>query len=297
MTMATNRPGQSLAAWVADAVEGADGLDRPAGRLNDWVAARLPVSARGVLAGTWLGHPAHPFLVSAPIGCWTSASLLDAVGERRAAQALIGAGVLSVAPTAITGLSDWVDTSGAERRVGFVHLAVNALGTTVYASSWLARRRGHHGLGAALAVLGAALATGGGWLGGHLAYALGVGVDTNAFDAAPVDWTVVEGWPPEGGAPIRSVIGSTPLLASRQPDGVKVLADRCSHRGAPLSDGEVARGCVTCPWHGSQFSLATGQVRQGPAVVPQPTYETRAADGVIEVRRDERRALRSNATH
>jgi nitrite reductase/ring-hydroxylating ferredoxin subunit len=86
-----------------------------------------------------------------------------------------------------------------------------------------------------------------------LAYALGVGVDTNAFDAGPLDSSHLDVLAPESGAPVRSAVGPTPLLVSRQPDGVKVIADRCSHRGAPLSEGEISPGgCVTCPWHGSQ---------------------------------------------
>ncbi|MFF9509714.1 Rieske 2Fe-2S domain-containing protein [Streptomyces sp. NPDC014724] len=30
-------------------------------------------------------------------------------------------------------------------------------------------------------------------------------------------------------------------------DTVYALADRCSHLGGPLSEGDVADGCLTCP--------------------------------------------------
>lgn len=36
------------------------------------------------------------------------------------------------------------------------------------------------------------------------------------------------------------------------------LDHACTHRGGPLADGKVANGRVTCPWHGAQFDLATG---------------------------------------
>lgn len=76
-------------------------------------------------------------------------------------------------PTALTGLSDWLDTSGAERRVGLVHLASNPLATSCYALSWLARRKGHTAAGIGWSVVGAGVASMAGWLGGHLTYAMG----------------------------------------------------------------------------------------------------------------------------
>lgn len=62
-----------------------------------------------------------------PIGTWTSATLLDAVGGRdgdRAAQRLIAIGIASALPTAASGLLDRADTEPADaevRRVGVVH--------------------------------------------------------------------------------------------------------------------------------------------------------------------------------
>jgi nitrite reductase/ring-hydroxylating ferredoxin subunit/uncharacterized membrane protein len=285
-----------VAAALSARIEHAEQLDAPAERLNQALSALpIPDRLRSALSGTWLGHPVHPLLVATPIGCWTSASILDVIGQRDAARTLIGAGVISVAPTAATGLSDWLDTSGAERRVGLVHLGVNLAATAVYGASWWARRRGRHTTGIALAVLGAVAASAAGWAGGHLAYGLGVGVDTNAFGAGPIDWTELDVVVEDSGH-LRTTVGPTPVLVASDDGLVRVLADRCSHRGAPLSDGEVADGCVTCPWHGSRFDLATGNVVRGPAVVPQPVYEVRDRDGVIEVRRDEARALRGNST-
>jgi len=40
---------------------------------------------------------------------------------------------------------------------------------------------------------------------------------------------------------------------------------------------------VTCPWHGSQFDLDTGQVMRGPAVAPVRTYSARLDGGVLVV--------------
>lgn len=37
----------------------------------------------------------------------------------------------------------------------------------------------------------------------------------------------------------------------------KIALDRCPHRGASLSKGKVIDGCVSCPYHGRQFSETT----------------------------------------
>jgi nitrite reductase/ring-hydroxylating ferredoxin subunit len=51
-------------------------------------------------------------------------------------------------------------------------------------------------------------------------------------------------------------------------------ADRCPHAGALLSEGELESGVVTCPRHGSQFDVSTGQRLRGPADTDIATYPT-----------------------
>jgi hypothetical protein len=129
--------------------------------------------ARPLLSGDWLGHPVHPMLTDLAIGFWTSAWVLDLVpvaGTRPVARKLVGLGVLSAVPTIATGWNDWTGLDDRKRRVGLVHAGANALATVTYAASWWARRRGHPARGIALGWLGAAVATVGGFLGGHLAF-------------------------------------------------------------------------------------------------------------------------------
>lgn len=285
---------------IAAAIESAttlDGIAEPLGQLAQRLAGKG--RRRGILSGTWLGHPLHPLLVGIPVGAWASASILDALGQPRAARTFVGIGLLTVAPAVATGASDWADTTGAERRVGVAHMAANTAASLAYNHSWRLRRKGHNSQGARWALVGAGAMAAGGWLGGHLAYALGVGVDTNAFDAGPQDWARLDGDIPEGGPAegtgVQASAGGTAILVARSGGNVRALADRCSHRGGPLSEGEIAEGCVTCPWHASRFDLVSGEVVEGPAVVPQPTYEIRAADDSWEARRHEQRSLRVNA--
>jgi nitrite reductase/ring-hydroxylating ferredoxin subunit/uncharacterized membrane protein len=249
-----------------------------------------------LLSGTPLGHPLHPLLVAVPIGGWSGALVLDMVGNREGARTMIGLGVLSAVPAAASGLSDWRDTEGAEKRVGTAHALLNTAVLALYAASWWARRRDHHVLGVGLSVPAMGLLSASGWLGGHLAYALGVGVDTTAFSTTAEDWTDVATLDDldEKGIGVATVEGVSVLLARTGDGAVVAYADRCTHRGGPLHEGEVVDGCIVCPWHDSAFDLRDGSVAAGPATRPQPAYEVKLEGDRILIRRNEERALRTN---
>jgi nitrite reductase (NADH) small subunit len=38
------------------------------------------------------------------------------------------------------------------------------------------------------------------------------------------------------------------------------IGDTCTHRGGPLSEGEVNGTTVTCPWRRAQYDLKTGGI-------------------------------------
>lgn len=289
-----------IAEQAAKVIENATVLDAPADVLAGFVSKVLkPGTVKDLLSGTPIGHPAHPALIAVPIGSWISASWLDIVGgrgSRDAARKLVLLGIVSAVPTALTGASDWSDTSGAERRVGFVHAMANSAGLGLYVASWRARRRGHHVRGAGLAMAGAGVVGVSGWLGGHLAYALGVGVNTTAFVSAPAEWTDVAA---EAdlleGQPTSANDGVQPLLLLRQGGTIYALSDRCTHRGGPLHEGSLIDDCIECPWHGSRFRLVDGAVVQGPATQPQASLEVRVETGRVLVRRGpEPRSLRTH---
>lgn len=157
---------------LVDRVGRADALDVAVDRLRD-LLGRVPADVRGALQGRWLGHPLHPALTDVAIGCWTSATVVDLVGGRRGARsatALVGLGVVAAAPTAAAGWADWTELPRRKQRVGIVHAVSNVLATIIYARSYGARRAGHRGAGVFFGLLGAAVATVGGYLGGHLAF-------------------------------------------------------------------------------------------------------------------------------
>jgi nitrite reductase/ring-hydroxylating ferredoxin subunit/uncharacterized membrane protein len=247
---------------------------------------REPVSR--VLSGAWLGHRLHPMLTDLVIGAWTSASLLDVLGGRSArpaARRLVGIGIAAYAPTATTGLHDVLDYGEKVRRTGAVHAMTNAVGLGFQVASWVARGRGRHTRGTWLSLAGMAVTGAGGYLGGHLTYVLGAGVERTAFDDGPEDWTatvpaseLVQGQP-------RAVdAGGTAVLLVLDGAHVRALADTCNHAGCSLAAGEVEGGAVTCGCHGSRFSLADGVTLAGPAAAAQPRFDTRVRDGMVEVR-------------
>ncbi len=285
---------------AAKAIENVTALDRPANAVAEAVGKVLkPGLVKDALSGTQLGHPAHPALIAVPIGSWLGASWLDLVGgqgSRDAARKLVALGVLSAVPTAITGASDWSDTSGAERRVGFVHAVANSTGVGLYVASWRARRQGKHARGVGLALAGAGVVGFSGWLGGHLAYALGVGVDTTAFTGAPTEWTdVAADVDLLDGQPVGATVGVVPIVLLRQGSRIYALNDRCTHRGGPLHEGQVVGDCIECPWHGSRFRLDSGEIERGPATQSQQAFEVRVDAGRVLVRRsNEQRSLRTS---
>jgi nitrite reductase/ring-hydroxylating ferredoxin subunit len=278
-----------------DAVEGIadlEQLDAPASMVGKAVREGVPRGpVKDALSGTWLGHALHPLLTDLPIGAWTSAVLLDWLGGRggqKGADRLIALGIAFVPPTAATGLTDWADSEAADdevRRVGFVHAATNVGATVLFGASLAARKRGSRGAGKLLALAGAGVLGASGYLGGHLAYTDGVGVDQTTFEEPPENWTPVmrESELPEGESRYAEV-GGVGVMVARHGGEVHALSNRCAHRGGPLDEGELSDGCVICPLHGSTFRLSDGSVVRGPSPYPQPAWQVRVSSGVIELK-------------
>jgi hypothetical protein len=136
------------------------------------IVRRVPAGLRRVLRGEWLGHPAHPIVVTLPIGAWSSALVLDLLpGNRDAARRLIGLGLLAVPSAVALGLADYAELDARQRRVGVVHAAANAVAAVFFTASYLNRAHTR-----SWGLLGLTAVGAGGALGGHLAYAQGAGV-------------------------------------------------------------------------------------------------------------------------
>ena len=269
-----------------------EALDAPAGSMAAPVRRLIPAGpVKDALSGSWLGHSLHPLLVVVPIGAWTSATVLDlALGRdsARASELLIGVGLVVGGPTTLTGWMDWSDSEPAgdeARRIGLLHGIWSLVALGLYGASLAARRRGRHATGVRLAVAGLGALSVSDWLGGDLAFARGVGVNHAAFDDAPQQWTpALDAGKLAELRPAHATVGGLELVLVRRHGRIYALADRCSHCGGALHQGELRDDCIACPRHTTRFRLSDGSLERGPSAYPQPAFETRVHDGRVEVR-------------
>ena len=137
------------------------------------------------------GHPLHPPLTDATIGAYTVSAVLGVLGilgvsESNMAKgwwlALV-VGLIVSAPTALTGLVDWLSLTRRTPlwRTATMHMSAMVTATVFFA---LAAIFGHDGYADAdvtggslvLTLIGFALLTVGGWIGGTIVYVHGMRV-------------------------------------------------------------------------------------------------------------------------
>lgn len=246
------------------------------------------------LHGTWLGHQLHPVMTDVPVGAWTVAAVLDCMelaGKKEfapGADAAIAVGLTGAVGAALTGITDWSDTSGHNRKVGLLHGLLNTAAAALYGTSLICRSKKSRKTGIGLSMLGYSVAAFSAYLGGHLVFNSQVGVNHTADTSEyPKEFVPVlaENDLPDGSMKCVETEGVQVLLAKKN-GRIFALQQNCSHMGGPLSEGDLLEDCsVRCPWHGSRFSLETGEVLDGPSTYSQPLFEARLRDGQIEVKK------------
>lgn len=247
---------------------------------------------KNFLNGVWLGHPVHPMITDVPVGAWTCTLLLDLLGSARdddsldsAADITLGVGLAAAAGAAVTGLTDWTDTYGMERKLGLLHGVTMITAFLAYTGSLLARLGGNRSTGVKLAHLGYVTMSAGAYLGGDEVYDIGYGVNHTAFQHGPSDFVAVAAEADlEDSMPKKVQADGVPVVLVKQGGTVYALDDTCVHAGCSLAGGTVEGRSIICPCHGSQYDLADGAVINGPATMPEPRYEVRIQDGQVEVK-------------
>lgn len=64
------------------------------------------------------------------------------------------------------------------------------------------------------------------------------------------------------------------------------IEDVCTHDGGVLTGGELEGCIITCPRHGAQFDVRTGEVVTPPAYEPTATFPVRVVEGMVQVKDD-----------
>jgi len=308
-----NESGTSSAATDTNAPPAEPATERIAESVQNIVKAVIgsnrkpPRLFKTLLNGSFLGHPLHPVLTDVPIAAWLIAAIFDILWlinpeslswAARGAQAAVLIGFLGALGAVATGLTDWSDTFGHERSVGFLHGLINSSATLLYLISLLLRYNVFSGsidlslsaaesvAGAIVGFVGLALIFYGAYLGGDLVFAYATGVNHTAFEpvveqferVAPLDEV------PQN-AIYKVVAAGVPVILIRMGTNVYALGATCTHDGGPLNEGELQGNAIQCPWHGSRFNVTTGRVLTGPATVAEPRYDARVRDGYVEVKR------------
>ena len=107
--------------------------------------------------------------------------------------------------------------------------------------------------------------------------------DEGPHDEGPREWISVDlPGPLIDGQAKEVMIRGRVIALFRQEGDLFAMDGMCAHQGGPIAEGVVEHGCVTCPWHGWQYELATGiqTINRQPL---QETFQVRENDGLVEI--------------
>jgi uncharacterized membrane protein len=136
----------------------------------------------------WPGKPSHPPLTDASIGAYTVGAAMLVAGAlglqepqmAHGALLAISGGLILAAPTAITGLLDWLDIPKGTpaRTTATLHLFTMVTATVLFALTWLAQRPGYNDdevrtLGQILGLVAEGTLAVGGFIGGTIVFVYG----------------------------------------------------------------------------------------------------------------------------
>lgn len=293
-------PNSPLIRRISDQlVESMPWLDGIANPLQQWIntlfgqPGETSYKIKDMLNGVWLGTVLHPTVVQIPLGAWTASLILDVAwladqndGVAEGSDILMWTGNLSALAAAVTGLTNWTDIDGMERRKGVFHALLNTSVTVMNLTSSIMRLTGKRRSAITVATIGYAIALYSAHLGGELSYANAVGVNHVAWEGGSDDFVAVMNEAElEQGKLTRVDAAGIPAVLVRDGKAIYAIAATCSHLGGPLDEGEFKDGIVYCPWHRSGFRVCDGSVANSPAVYAQPSFAVRVRNGKIELRR------------
>src|SRR5207253_9649748 len=206
---------------------------------------------KDLLNGVWLGHPLHPAITDVPIGAYVVALVLDLSGQRAAATAAIGVGIVFMLLAALAGYADYIDLEEETRRFGTIHSSLMLVALVLYLVSFLMR------LGAVpspaevwLSVIGFLIVISSAYIGGELVYNLGTQVDRHAWRGGGTKWAALDRTEIPADKPVKAKAGAQTLVVVRRGTALQALLDVCAHQGRSLSEGQLVDGPIAGGCHG-----------------------------------------------
>jgi uncharacterized membrane protein/nitrite reductase/ring-hydroxylating ferredoxin subunit len=264
------------------------------------------------LEGKPLRHPIHPMLVHFPIGLFILSFLLDLASlafpsaphlVRDAFYSML-LGIITALIAAIPGFVDFTDIRSDHpgKRTATAHLTLNLIVVALYGINLGVRSSSLDdpkiSIGPLiLSLVGIALLSASGYLGGRLVYDEGIAVGRHKRRTPTPEATIHLSVPNEKAdiifvpVPEAERLGEKETLRAEIDGQVMTIAkidnqlfafqEFCTHRFGPLSEGCFDGFDVQCPWHKSRFDVRTGKVTQGPAKVDLKTFKVETRDGKI----------------
>jgi nitrite reductase/ring-hydroxylating ferredoxin subunit/uncharacterized membrane protein len=259
-------------------------------------------AVKTLLHGTWpLRHPLHPAVTDWTIGGYITLLALDVLylvtrdaSLTRAADFVLVLSLLSSVVAIASGLTDWNETFGEERRTGILHgLLMVAASLGFVLSLWLrvGGAADQRDLAIGVSIVAFAILITSSYLGGDMVFGYGTEVNRQAWTEAPAKWERLD--LSESGLDDRKpVVAKTKkgmaVFVVKLDGAIYAMGNTCTHAGGPLNEGTWVgqdRCEIQCPWHASRFCVKDGSVRGGPATFGEPRFEVRTDDkGSIEVR-------------
>jgi uncharacterized membrane protein/nitrite reductase/ring-hydroxylating ferredoxin subunit len=263
------------------------------------------------LEGKPLRHPLHPMLVHFPIGLFILSLLLD-LGSlafpstpdlvREAFYAML-LGIIGALVAAVPGVVDYTDIRNDHpgKRTATAHLILNLIVVGLYGINLGIRSSTLNVVTTPvgpliLSLVGMALLSVSGYLGGRLVYDEGISVGRHKRRTPTPENTLHltrsenggEGFVPVPEAEklgdretLRVEIDGQVIAIVKLDGNFYAFQEFCTHRFGPLSEGAFKGFDVQCPWHNSCFDVRTGKVTNGPAKVDLKTFRVEKRDGKI----------------
>lgn len=253
------------------------------------------------------GHPFHQMLIPFPIAFLVGAFIFDILGLLVSNQNfwitgayLSIAGIIAGLIAAVPGFIDYLftvppESSGHKRATK--HMLVNVSAVVIFLIVVLIRGPFESEPGflvIILEIIALALLASGGWMGGTLVNRNFIGPDhryagagkwkEETFYAKPGERVAVAGKDELKTDQMKLVkINGERIVLGKTEEGYFAIQDKCTHKGGSLAGGILICGTVQCLWHGSQFDVKSGEVKNGPAEEQVKIYKTEESGNEIKI--------------